>query len=260
MRTPRHVRQILNLLTASHGRVTWKCWGRPLDVLVETILSQNTSNANSSAGYKQLRRRFRTWKAVADAPVGEVEKCIRVSGLSRIKAPRIQKILRQIRENSAHQQVDCRPSAGGTTPSRRSHGGNPHGLNAVVSHARRGRDLSLDFLRDMPVERADEYLQSFDGVGPKTAACVLMFSFNMPIFPVDTHIHRISIRLKLVPKDATAEEVQQLLTPLIASGDRYAMHILLIAHGRKTCRARSPRCEWCGLAEVCAWHGRLAHV
>ncbi len=87
---------VLALLSEAYGRPKWRRWGKALDVLVGTILSQNTSDANSSAGYRQLRRRFRSWSALADAPVGEVEECIRVSGLSRIKAPRIQKILRQI--------------------------------------------------------------------------------------------------------------------------------------------------------------------
>jgi endonuclease-3 len=157
---------------------------------------------------------------VADAPTGEVEECIRVSGLSRIKAPRIQKILRQILDQRRH--------------------ANP----------------SLEFLRDLDVEEADRYLQSFDGVGPKTAACVLLFSFNMPVFPVDTHIHRIAIRLGLVPAKSSADDVQRLLTPMIAPGDRYAMHILLIAHGRKTCRAQSPKCEWCDLRIHCPFGGK----
>jgi endonuclease-3 len=223
-RNHKKLQEVLILLSAAFGRPRWKCWGRALDVLVETILSQNTSNANSSAGYRQLRRRFRTWNAVADAPTGEVEECIRVSGLSRIKAPRIQKILRQIRDQRRH--------------------ANP----------------SLEILRDMDVEQADRYLQSFDGVGPKTAACVLLFSFHMPIFPVDTHIHRIAIRLGLVPAKASADDVQRLLTPMIAPGDRYAMHILLIAHGRKTCRAQSPKCEWCGLLDLCPYGKRVSGI
>jgi endonuclease III len=302
-RNHKKLQEVLALLAAAHGAVRWKCWGKPLDVLVETVLSQNTSNANSSAGYRQLRRRFRTWNAVADAPVGEVEKCIRVSGLSRVKAPRIQKILRQIRDQQQighlsgwHPQVrlgvsgnTARPSQGASSVRDDAEMIDPHGLHAVaktrsVTHkgsasaeddvghllqseakmasqhtgetpASRSGDLSLEFLRDMAVEQADRYLQSFDGVGPKTAACVLMFSFNMPIFPVDTHIHRIAIRLGLVARGRSAEETQQLLTPLIPSADRYAMHILLVTHGRKTCRARSPRCEWCGLIDLCP-HGK----
>src|SRR3954468_23283067 len=95
-----HIMQrILRLLRKAYGPRRWKCWGRGVDVLVDTILSQNTSNANSDAGYKRLRRRFRSWNQVAAAPVEEVEKCIRISGLSRIKAPRIQQILGQIKSD-----------------------------------------------------------------------------------------------------------------------------------------------------------------
>ena len=209
--------RILRLLERAYGKRPWRQWGDPVSVLVETILSQNTSDANSSAGYRQLRRRFRSWPAVAAAPVGEIEKCIRVSGLSRIKAPRIQGILRRIRQD-------------------------------------RGK-ISLDFLRRMTPADATNYLCSFKGIGPKTAACTLLFSLQMPVFPVDTHILRIAKRLGLVPARATAEDVQETLTPRIPPARRYSMHVLLIEHGRRTCRARSPRCPWCPLLPICP-HGR----
>src|SRR5262245_48755021 len=204
---------ILRRLRKRYGPKRWKCWGKGVDVLVDTILSQNTSNANSDAGYRQLRRRFRTWNQVADAPVQEVERHIRVSGLSRIKAPRIQAILRKIR-------------------------------------ADRGR-IDLEFLRDRDSQRAYEYLASFNGIGPKTAYCVLMFSFGMKVFPVDTHIHRMAIRLGLIKPKTNAERACEVLTPLIAPKDRYPMHILLIEHGRKVCRARNPKCEECVLLHLC---------
>ena len=213
------LRDALRLLRRAYGRRRRTCWGRAVDVLVETILSQNTSDVNSSAGYRQLRRQFRTWGAVADAPVGEIERCIRISGLSRIKAPRIREVLRQVRE---------------------AHGG-----------------ISLDFLRGRKASEALAYLRQFKGVGAKTASCVLLFSFGMPIFPVDTHIHRIAIRLSLVGRRATAEKVQEVLTPLIAPRDRYEMHVLLITHGRETCRARNPRCPWCDLIDLCPHGQRL---
>ena len=209
---------------------------------------------------------------MADAPTGEVEECIRVSGLSRIKAPRIQKILRQIRDPHSrwHPHVCLGVSSDAKRPlavksSAISSGGDDaHGLSVVRQTAGKGREqgkpLSLEFLRDVDVEQADRYLQSFDGVGPKTSACVLLFSFNMPIFPVDTHIHRIAIRLGLVPARSSADDVQRLLTPMIAPGDRYAMHILLIAYGRKTCHARSPKCEWCGLIDLCPHGKRVAGI
>jgi endonuclease-3 len=205
--------RILSLLRRAYGPRLPKCWGDGVSVLVDTILSQNTSAANSDAGYRQLRRRFRSWNQVADAPVQEVERCIRVSGLSNLKAPRIQSILRKIK-------------------------------------AERGR-IDLEFLRGTSNDEAYDYLRSFPGVGPKTACCTLLFAFGKALFPVDTHIHRIARRLRFVPPKATAEQTQDLLTPLIRPRDRYETHVLLIEHGRKTCRALSPKCDDCVLLKMC---------
>ncbi len=205
--------RILHLLREAYGPRPAQGWGDGVSVLVETILSQNTSNANSAAGYRQLRRRFRSWKQVADAPVEEVERHIRVCGLSNIKAPRIQAILRQVRED-------------------------------------RGK-FDLQFLEKLDEEEAYRYLRRFHGVGPKTAHCTLLFAFGMAMFPVDTHIHRIARRLELVDPKASAERTAELLKPLIAPADRYEMHVLTIEHGRKTCRAINPKCERCVLLRMC---------
>lgn len=207
------VARILPLLRRAYGPRPPQCWGDGVSVLVDTILSQNTSAANSDAGYRQLRRRFRSWNQVADAPAEEVERCIRVSGLSNQKAPRIQAILRRIREQ-------------------------------------RGK-IDLQFLADLPDDEAYGYLRSFPGVGPKTACCTLLFAFNKALFPVDTHIHRIARRLGLVPPKATAEQTHDLLTPRIEPPNRYEMHVLLIEHGRTTCRAINPRCDDCILLDHC---------
>ena len=207
------MKRLLARLVAAYGPRPWKCWGRGVGVLVDTILSQNTSAANSDAGYRQLRRALPTWNKVADAPVEQVERAIRVSGLSRLKAPRIQAILRQLR-------------------------------------ADRGK-IDLQFLGGMDEQAAYDYLVRFAGVGPKTANCVLMFAFGKPVFPVDTHIHRIARRLGLIPPAASAERAHELLKPMIAPEDRYAMHVLLIEHGRKTCRPMNPRCKDCTLLDVC---------
>jgi endonuclease III len=215
------MKRILTLLTRAYGPRTWKCWGRGIDVLVDTILSQNTSNANSDAGYRRLRRRFRSWNQVASAPVEEVERCIRISGLSRIKAPRIQQILGQIK-------------------------------------AEQGR-MDLQMLGEMDEQAAYAYLTKFKGVGPKTAACTLLFAFAKAVFPVDTHIHRIARRLKLISAKTSAEQAQRILTKAIAPEDRYAMHVLLIEHGRKTCRAINPRCDGCVLLKLCPY-GRQRRV
>ena len=209
------IRRILDRLRGAYGPRPLKCWGDGVSVLVDTILSQNTSATNSDAGYRQLRRRFRSWSQVAAAPVDEVERCIRVSGLSNLKAPRIQAILRRIKTE-------------------------------------RGK-IDLQFLQQLNDEAAYEYLRGFPGVGPKTACCTLLFAFGKALFPVDTHIHRIARRLHLVGAKATAEQTQNILTPLIRPDDRYETHVLLIEHGRKTCRAINPRCDDCVLLGRCPY-------
>ena len=207
------MKRVLKSLVKAYGPRDYRCWGKAVDVLVDTILSQNTSNTNSDAGFKRLRRRFRSWNQVAAAPVEEVEQCIRISGLSRIKAPRIQQILRQIK--AVHGKMD------------------------------------LQFLADRDPQDACDYLTKFKGVGPKTANCVLLFAFGHSVFPVDTHIHRIARRLGWIGPRTTAEQAHDILKPLIAPKDRYEMHVLLIAHGRKTCKAINPRCEECVLLRQC---------
>lgn len=210
-----HFAHLRRRLEKRYGKREYRCWGKAVDVLVDTILSQNTSNANSDAGYRRLRRRFRSWNMVASAPVEEVEKAIRISGLSRIKAPRIQQILRQIKTD-------------------------------------RGK-IDLQFLEALPEDEAITYLTRFKGIGPKTAACTMLFAFGKAVFPVDTHIHRIARRLELVPARATADQAQTLLSPQIKPADRYALHVLLITHGRQTCKAVSPKCEECPVLNLCPW-------
>lgn len=207
------LKEALRRLARLYGRPRRKRYGRGVDMLVETILSQNTNAANSTAGFEGLKKEFPRWEQAAEAAVGRIERCIRVSGLSRTKAPRIRRILRQIRED-------------------------------------RGR-IDLQFLARRPVEEAYEYLMSFAGVGPKTALCTLMFAFAMPVFPVDTHIQRIAIRLGVLSPKVPFARAHEALTPLILPGDRNALHLLLIAHGRRTCKARRPLCDRCVLLSLC---------
>ena len=211
--TNRRIGRIIDLLERHHGRREWRSRGPAVDVLVATILSQNTSGANSSAGYKRLRERFGDWDSVADAPTRSIERCIRVSGLSRIKAPRIRRILRAIR-------------------------------------LERGR-IDLQFLRRLGADKAGRHLTRFNGVGPKTAGCVLLFAFGMKVLPVDTHVRRLAERLGLAPAGASPEQTEEILTSLVAPNRRYALHVLLIAHGRSVCRARNPLCASCPLACLC---------
>jgi len=207
-----------DLLTRTYGQRRYRCWGRGVDVLVDTILSQNTTAANAQAGYRRLKRRFRTWNQVMIAPVDQIERCIRVSGLSRIKAPRIQQILRQIK-------------------------------------AERGK-IDLQFLADIDEYQGYQYLMRFKGVGPKTAACTLLFAFGKAVFPVDTHIYRIALRLGLIRPGTSVSAAQEQLTGMIPAQQRYAMHVLLIEHGRRICHARRPRCGQCLLIQLCDYGRR----
>jgi len=213
----RLARRILSRLVRSYGPRPWKRHGSAVELLVWTILSQSTSDVNSEAGFRALRRALPTWDAVADAPAAEIARAIRRSGLARQKAPRIRRILRRLRDE-------------------------------------RGR-ISLEFLRTWDAPDAYEYLVAFDGVGPKTALCVMLFALDMPVFPVDTHVHRIATRLGLLPRGVSPGRAHEVLAPLIPPPDRYAMHVLLIEHGRRTCRAQRPRCPGCRLRDLCP-HGR----
>jgi len=187
----------------------------PVAELVSTILSQNTSDGNRDRAFARLRERFPSWEAVRDAPVEEVEEAIRPAGLSRIKAPRIQEALRRI--------------------------------------TRERGTLGLDFLAEMPLEEARAWLESFPGVGPKTAAIVLLFSFGRPAFPVDTHIYRLGRRLGLLPPNVSREKAHRVLEELLPPETYLAFHLNLIRHGREVCHARAPACRRCLLLDLCPY-------
>ncbi len=204
---------IVQRLAAEYGYPAWYPVGDPVEVLVGTFLSQNTSDVNSNRAFDALRARFPTWEAVMTAPIEEVEEAIRPGGLARSKAPRIQAALRRI-------------------------------------FSERG-EFSLDFLKDMPLDQARAWLQSFHGVGAKTAAIVLLFSLGRPVFPVDTHIHRISRRLGIVPPAATPEQTEAAWESLVPPEGFYPLHVNLIRHGRQVCKARDPRCHICVLQNLC---------
>lgn len=207
--------EVLRRLARAYGRPARRRREDPVGVLVATILSQNTSDANSSRAFARLRERFATWDAVADARSDAIARAIRSAGLSRQKAPRIRRICRQIRDD-------------------------------------RGA-VSLGFLADRRIDDAYDYLVGFAGVGPKTTLCVLLFAFDLPVFPVDTHIERVSRRLGWLDDDIPASRAHEALTPAIRPRDRHDMHLLLITHGRRTCRARSPRCAQCCLLALCPY-------
>lgn len=204
-----------------YGKPEWRNPLPPLDELVSTILSQNTNDGNRDRAYNALRSCFPTWEAVRDAPEEEVIAAIRPAGLANQKGPRIQQVLREIT-------------------------------------AQRG-NLDLGFLADLPVEEAADWLLSFKGVGPKTAAIVLLFSLGKPAFPVDTHVHRVTGRLGLRPENMNAEASHAYLAALFPPDAYYAAHLNLIRLGREICHARRPDHEACPLRDLCQTYITLCH-
>jgi endonuclease-3 len=180
---------------------------------VLTVLSQNTSDANSGRAFRELKQRFPTWDEVADAPVDDIAAAIRAGGIAEVKSRRIRQILREIES--------------------------------------RERRIDLSGLRMMDDEAATEYLVSLPGVGAKTAACVLVFSLGRNAFPIDTHVHRVIRRLGWIGEKDSPEQAHRTIAPRIPPEIRYDLHMAFIRHGREVCKPRHPRCSTCVLFDVC---------
>ena len=211
----RTVRAVDRALAKRYGERHWDGPGDPVGGLIATILSQSTTYLNYGPAFESLLARFSSWDELADAPVDEIADAIRSGGLADQKAARIKDILLRLREE-------------------------------------RG-EVTLDFLADLPPEEATRYLTSFKGVGPKTAACVLMFDLGIQVFPVDTHVFRITGRLGWLPDRATPESAHAVLEPLIPPELRYQLHVNLIAHGRALCRPQRPECGECPIRRWCGY-------
>jgi len=196
-----------------YGEPIWRNPLPAIDELVSTILSQNTNDINRDRAFNALRAKFSTWEQVRDAQTNDVVEAIRLSGLANQKGPRIQQVLRSITEE------------------------------------RGGLDLS--FLKELSVEDARNWLTKFNGVGPKTAAIVLCFSLDMPAFPVDTHVYRVTGRIGLRPEKMTVEQAHPHLESLFPPETYYAAHLNIIRLGREICQARRPRCEVCPIIKLC---------
>ncbi len=213
-----HALEVVRRLAEAYGPRPWRRHHPPVDELVTTVLSQSTTDANQHRAFAALKAAFPDWDAVRTAPVERVAAAIRPAGLAVQKAPRIQRILDRAAEEP------------------------------------RGPDL--EWLGRVPLDEAMGWLTALDGVGPKTAACVLCFSFDRHVLPVDTHVHRIALRLRLVPPRSDPARTQARLTARVPAAETYATHMRLVAHGRALCRARAPRCPECPLLDLCP-AGRL---
>jgi len=212
-RLAQRVVKIHERLLEFYGEPVWRNPLPAIDELVSTILSQNTNDINRDRAFEALRAKFPNWEAVRDAKTKDVIEAIRPAGLANQKGPRIQQVLKAITEE-------------------------------------RG-SLDLSFLKDLSVDDARGWLTKFNGVGPKTAAIVLCFSLNLPAFPVDTHVYRVTGRIGLRPEKMTVEQAHPHLEGLFPPETYYAAHLNIIRLGREICTARKANCEICPIKKLC---------
>jgi len=213
-RLRRRTQQIDKLLRARFGTPVRRKRRDPLSVLIQTILSQNTTDVNSGRAFAALRARFPHWDDLLKARRSTIARTIRSGGLADQKSKRIKHILSWLQSTQG--------------------------------------SLSLNFICRMNTSEAADKLTSLPGVGPKTAFVVLLFACGKPVFPVDTHIHRVTTRLGLIPEGTTAAKAHDLLANVVPNGAEYPLHLNLIQHGRTICRPRKPSCGECPLNQLCA--------
>ena len=237
---PGIVRYVLDELRAYYGRPVWAQRLDPTSELVLTILTQNSADINAEVAFEALRHRYPSdgevrahnpgagwggpglpdgrapdWAAVEAAPLPELVDTIRPGGLANQKAPRIQATLRRIREE-------------------------------------RG-DYSLDFLADMAALDGRAWLTSIDGVGKKTASILLLFSFGLPLFPIDRHVERVARRVGLVGPKVSVDDAHDLFLGMLGPDEMYEAHVTLIQHGRQICHAQRPECGRCPIRPRCRY-------
>ncbi|MCJ7606565.1 MAG: endonuclease III [Thermoplasmata archaeon] len=213
MRLRKKAIEVNRRLTEGYGRHHLELDDDPIAVLVETILSQNTTDVNSHRCFLALKRRYSDWGELLQEDWHAVALIIRTGGLAEIKSKRIIGALNHI--------MDKRGS------------------------------LSLDFLAELELDAADAWLSEIHGVGKKTRSIVLLFAFGMAAFPVDTHVHRVSMRLGLICQRTSRERAESDMSLLVPPEEYYNMHLNLIEHGRRVCRARNPGCSGCILSDLC---------
>lgn len=209
----RTIRRVDELLVERYGEKRVSP-GDPLDGLIRTILSQNTTDKTSLPAFDRLRERFPEWEDALAAGPEQIEEQIRRAGLAPTKSRRIHELLAQVK-------------------------------------SQRG-SLDLRHVCAMSPADAERYLNSFQGVGPKTVAIVLLFDCGMPLFPVDTHVFRVTSRLGWLPDKCTPERAHDLLREWVPEQLHVQLHLNLVQHGRETCHARNPDCPQCPLRRMCA--------
>ncbi|HEY0754504.1 MAG TPA: hypothetical protein VGD98_11115 [Ktedonobacteraceae bacterium] len=228
LRAALHLEQVYEKLSATYGTPENEPDYDPLGGLIATILSQHTSDINSGRAYKQLIAAFPTWEIVRDAETYKIAETIKCGGLANIKSVRIQDVLHTLTEQQQAQ-------AGTKT------------LAEYFNSELAGRTIaeSLRYLRQLP------------GVGPKTAACVLMFHLDLPAFPIDTHVGRTLQRLGIIGPKVSIEAAHTLLAKVLPPQWVYPLHVNLIRHGRRICHSQRPECSVCPLYNDCAYVGSV---
>jgi len=216
------IEKVIEYLEHEYGPLEWRPSREPIDVLIATILSQNTSDVNSRRAFDSLISTFDSWESMASAPAEHIAQAIKSGGLSQIKALRIKLIL-----NGIKRERGC---------------------------------INLDFLSAMSTPEDKDYLMHLPGVGPKTASCVLLFGLGKPSLPVDTHVFRVARRLGLIESSVSINKAHNLLQEQIPPSKVYQFHLHMIEHGRRVCHARQPRCNVCVLKEVCPTHPLLSKL
>ncbi|MCD6599015.1 MAG: endonuclease III [Dehalococcoidia bacterium] len=207
------IEEVIELLEQEYGPREWQPGKDSVGVLIETVLSQNTTDINSGQAFNSLSSTFGNWEAVASAPVECIARAIEIGGLSRIKSARIKQILNRIEEERG-----C---------------------------------INLDFLSSMGISEAKNYLLDLPGVGLKTANCVLLFALGKPCLPVDTHVFRVARRVGLIDSNISIGKAHDLLQEQVPLSKVYQFHLYMIEHGRQICLARQPHCVDCVLKNTC---------
>lgn len=212
--------KVVQALEGRFGVPQWRGRRDPLDVLIRAILSQNTNDDNLDKAYNRLKERFPTWKEVRMADPRDIAEAIRPGGLANQKSRRIKDILVWIESTYG--------------------------------------ELNLDFLCKMDPDEAIRVFCAHKGIGIKTISVVLAFACGKDVFPVDTHVHRITRRLGLVPANAIPEKTHWLMKGLIPPGKSPTFHLNLLRLGRTICRPKNPLCDQCPLWRYCEYRGGQA--
>jgi endonuclease III len=218
-----HIRKkaekVCKILISKYGKEVSERKLPPIDELVMTILSQHTNDINMFRAFESLKETYSSWEDVLAAPQDELAVSIRSSGMYNLKAKRIQSTLREIQE--------------------------------------RVGKLDLSLIETMAIPEAKKWLTSLYGVGPKTAAIVLLFSFGLPVLPVDTHVWRVTKRLGIIDMKVSREKAHDLLEQIMPRMCIPSLNKNLVQLGREVCRAQNPKCDECFLNDLCDFYSSL---